>query len=831
MSNIRSTIRNRLWRAQQPPFRGRAAGAATSPLSDRPILVDVLHRRRPSIILVTDAGRGDAAFSLASHLKSRAIDAAVIAVDTWTGSWRDWVDDEAFRIRGTGGQADGFFADFNGAARDLDIDDFIIPLPLDAKNTIGVLRNHGVVPDIIYIDAAGETFSPKADVEIWWRLLMPGGLLIVDGWRGDDFSGTIDLTDDLYPGQTGSFFIHRTGDTYLVSKPRIEAMTEEFPRLLTRTAGLVQKWREDCRIRFTSEIETESTDAVEEIQRYILFNGPAWHPIRSRIQEQIARKFRIYNKNVTSADIFERDGAVRSEFIAAVRNSIPGFKGRYHRPVDNAAFDRFELLAPFENPYTGFALPGRLNRNMGTARSPAFVAYRGRDHDLFLTPLGYELFRDRDGVYWPLASTGAYSAEAMEQKTSDISNTVVIAQDTFEGTNFSHFLLDWVPRIGHLIESGLVDARDCVFVLGGVPSEFHVHVIRSLCDMYDLRDAQFFFPDQPIIWSLRGEVWFFSDVREAIMHPANMAHPKSMRIVRDVCARIKTVHDETRRIYISRGDTPLRRIGNKAELMTALHPLGFVEVQLGKLPFLEQVKVMREAEVIVAPHGMGLTHILFHQGSPLVVELHNPLIGTDTYAFPAHALGFRYHPVVGEPIPGDAHDFNIGIADVLEVLAREGVEARPVPALFSGEGLLVEFRRGVQATGAQEVVEWPEGVTEGTIYRHVRDDPAGRPDDNVAWIEVRNAIEGRRYVCSCDVWIPQETEARHFTLLCEEFMASHHVGVDMSKRGRWQRAEVEGIATGSVVNVVARFDAVADAVCYTSRWRIEAGREENPVRA
>jgi hypothetical protein len=72
-----------------------------------------------------------------------------------------------------------------------------------------------------------------------------------------------------------------------------------------------------------------------------------------------------------------------------------------------------------------------------------------------------------------------------------------------------------------------------------------------------------------------------------------------------------------RRFYLETPGGPR----NAAELKHALARLGFVPVQPGRLSLADQIRLFREAEAVVAPHGSALTNLGFCRPGCLVVEL------------------------------------------------------------------------------------------------------------------------------------------------------------------------------------------------------------------
>lgn len=90
------------------------------------------------------------------------------------------------------------------------------------------------------------------------------------------------------------------------------------------------------------------------------------------------------------------------------------------------------------------------------------------------------------------------------------------------------------------------------------------------------------------------------------------------------------------RIYISRRDTPQRALENEAQLEDALAQQGYTIITPSHLSFDEQILVMRNALEIVAPHGAGMTNIVFAPRRTAVHELLPFCWGVSN--FQSHAL-------------------------------------------------------------------------------------------------------------------------------------------------------------------------------------------------
>ncbi len=77
-----------------------------------------------------------------------------------------------------------------------------------------------------------------------------------------------------------------------------------------------------------------------------------------------------------------------------------------------------------------------------------------------------------------------------------------------------------------------------------------------------------------------------------------------------------------RRLYISRGDVGTRSIEHEPELRIQLESRDFDCMELEGIPLLDQAEKFHNAEVIVAPHGAGLSNMIFRCDQPCkVVEI------------------------------------------------------------------------------------------------------------------------------------------------------------------------------------------------------------------
>jgi hypothetical protein len=105
------------------------------------------------------------------------------------------------------------------------------------------------------------------------------------------------------------------------------------------------------------------------------------------------------------------------------------------------------------------------------------------------------------------------------------------------------------------------------------------------------------------------------------------------------------------RLYISRNRARARRVVNEAAVLGVLRPLGFRPYHLDELPFVEQLRLFRDAPIVIAPHGAGLANLLFAGRIP-VLEFTSRVV-SPVYFFLALALGQDYRYLYPRELAGD----------------------------------------------------------------------------------------------------------------------------------------------------------------------------------
>ena len=102
------------------------------------------------------------------------------------------------------------------------------------------------------------------------------------------------------------------------------------------------------------------------------------------------------------------------------------------------------------------------------------------------------------------------------------------------------------------------------------------------------------------------------------------------------------------RIWVSRANAPGRRITNESAMDAVIADYGLTTVHLERLPFIEQVALFKGADIVVAPHGAGLSQLAFARPGTGVVELFSAAYVNAMYWCVADQVGLRYRCCVGK---------------------------------------------------------------------------------------------------------------------------------------------------------------------------------------
>jgi capsular polysaccharide biosynthesis protein len=125
-------------------------------------------------------------------------------------------------------------------------------------------------------------------------------------------------------------------------------------------------------------------------------------------------------------------------------------------------------------------------------------------------------------------------------------------------------------------------------------------------------------------------------------------------------------NSNSRYLYISRSKTSKRTLGNERELEIRLAAKGVEILFAENLSLSEQIQLFSSARIVIAPHGAGLSNLVWSQPGAKVLEIFPAEMFNDCYARLAMNLGLEYRYVSCDFSPDSAG--LIPIDSVIELL-------------------------------------------------------------------------------------------------------------------------------------------------------------------
>ena len=206
---MREYLINKLWRGVDP-FAAYQGGFVDMQGwgYDHPWLAETVLALNPQVVVEVGVWKGLSTIHMADRLRSIYSSGVVVAVDTFQGSAEHWLGEH--RVPMWNGKP-SLYDTFIENVRSCELENWVVPLPIDSINAAMVLRDLGVVVDMIHLDAAHDAMSVSMDLQAWWPLLRDGGVLI-----GDDYC-------EQWPGVVQAFdaFAERYGVALECSAPKV----------------------------------------------------------------------------------------------------------------------------------------------------------------------------------------------------------------------------------------------------------------------------------------------------------------------------------------------------------------------------------------------------------------------------------------------------------------------------------------------------------------------------------------------------------------------------------------------------------------------------------
>jgi len=221
-----------------------------------------------------------------------------------------------------------------------------------------------------------------------------------------------------------------------------------------------------------------------------------------------------------------------------------------------------------------------------------------------------------------------------------VDGNVAFLSARWGGAAYFHWMFDVMTRFDLLQRSGLIETID-KFVVNASDSSYQAEtleilgipqdkLLESRCNLHITAD-QLIVPS--ISYDGAGAVskWKCEYLKQAFLNEQQAVNT-----------------DYSERIYISRQQASYRRIVNDEEVIKYLEKLGFRSVKLETMSVAEQASCLAAAKVVVAPHGGGLTNLVFCSPGTKVIEIFSPIYVPHCYWMISNLCNLEHYYLLGD---------------------------------------------------------------------------------------------------------------------------------------------------------------------------------------
>jgi capsular polysaccharide biosynthesis protein len=208
---------------------------------------------------------------------------------------------------------------------------------------------------------------------------------------------------------------------------------------------------------------------------------------------------------------------------------------------------------------------------------------------------------------------------------------------TSESAGFFHWMTDALPRLEILRRAGAIswNSIDHFLIGEGCPA------IRESLRLMGVDESKFvvtrrdshFVCDLLVVPSFHGA-------------PGNIP-PWAIEFLRERFLASPPLPKSRQRIYVSRSKASGRKIANEDEILSILTSRNFRRSVLEEMSLSAQIELFSRAEAIVAPHGAGLTNLIWCAPRTKVLEIFSPLYVNLCYWAIASVTDADYYYLLG----------------------------------------------------------------------------------------------------------------------------------------------------------------------------------------
>ncbi len=216
-----------------------------------------------------------------------------------------------------------------------------------------------------------------------------------------------------------------------------------------------------------------------------------------------------------------------------------------------------------------------------------------------------------------------------------LDGTVAVLSAMGANTYF-HWMIDVLPRIDLLRRSGIPLEQIDYFIVNGIHLPFQQETLDILGisrekaldgtnEYPHIKADRLVVPSSPRHGTCNIGKWAFDFLREEFLG-----------------TEISKKSEQTERIYINRSRANRRKVINEPEVIDFLNKFGFQSIALESISVAEQARLFASAECVIAPHGAGLTNLVFCSPGTKVIEIFSPNYVSVSYWNISNQVGLNY---------------------------------------------------------------------------------------------------------------------------------------------------------------------------------------------
>jgi SAM-dependent methyltransferase len=173
---------------------------------------------QPKLIFEVGTWKGASAIHMANLLKEKDIDAAIVCIDTWLGGLEHLIYKEDPELGLSKLRKHGYptlYYQFLANVMHQEFQDRIVPFPNTSNIAAKWFEHYHIKADLIYIDSSHDRDDVYDDLENYWKLLRPDGILFGDDWSSD-WTGVIDAVSEF--AKVHQMDVEVDGEKWLINK-------------------------------------------------------------------------------------------------------------------------------------------------------------------------------------------------------------------------------------------------------------------------------------------------------------------------------------------------------------------------------------------------------------------------------------------------------------------------------------------------------------------------------------------------------------------------------------------------------------------------------------